>query len=205
MNRGTSNWSWWRARESGSPLVLKRGPVGAWAPELNSVLDPSMGRCMYAPRWVEPGPAPWGSVLTLPALLLEPVGLLRRTGAWGSARTPLACARARRLLLSEGSQQWTLLPLADPAPKRSWVFGAFATSPLLISLSESRGVSPPTGLIASGGVSPGDLGVVLLLVVSSPGGGGEGRWPLFPRWPGSQLPSAPRDPGSAAALARCCS
>ena len=90
--------------------------------ELNSVLGTSMGCCMYSPRWVEPGPVPWGSVQTLPSLLLEPVGLLKRTGARGSARVSSGCARAQRLLWSEGSRPWKLLPIADPSPERSWVF-----------------------------------------------------------------------------------
>ena len=82
VNQRTSTWSWWRARDSGSASVLKRGLVGAWTLELNSVLGTSiMGRCMYSARLVEPGPVPWGSNQTLPALLLEPLGLVKRTGA----------------------------------------------------------------------------------------------------------------------------
>ena len=80
------------------------------------------GSLYVLPRWVEPGPVPWGSVQTLPALLIEPVGLLKQTGARGSARVSSGCARAQRLLWSEGSRSWKLLPLADPSPERSWVF-----------------------------------------------------------------------------------
>ena len=39
-------------------LVLKRGLVGAWAFELNSVLGTSTGCCMYSPVGFSPGLSP---------------------------------------------------------------------------------------------------------------------------------------------------
>ena len=59
---------------------VKEGPgqsVGSWIEICIGSID---GPPCILPHWVKLGPVPWGSVLTLPALPLAPVGWLRRTG-----------------------------------------------------------------------------------------------------------------------------